>query len=401
MNFILKNRVMELSAEQERARQKFLSWYRSPHKARPYFFLTGPAGSGKTHLTKAILESIKGTVLCAGPTGKSASVLSSRTGLPAQTIHSLIYKPAGTSGNKQTVERLKAELESVGETSEKGKVLSKELKKLLSDVKPLFTLNLDSGLKEAALLVVDECSMVPEPIVQDLLSFGIPVLVQGDPFQLAPVKAKSFFNVNEADFALKEIHRQSKDSPIIYLATLAREGKRLPLGYHGESLVTKEVSTEQAMDHDQIIVGKNSTRHGTNAKVRRVLGRSSLMPEPGDKLMCLHNNAKAGLMNGSKFIATSFDDISKDKCILGVKGDDIESRFVAHKDYFLEKEPDPWLKSSAECFTYSYAATCHKMQGDQADSVFVIDQSRFFPGQEKAWIYTAITRSSKRVTVKI
>jgi hypothetical protein len=700
-----------LSAEQERARAAILSWYRSPHR-KPYFFLTGPAGSGKTQLTKAVLGSVTGPVLCAGPTGKSALVLSQRTGLPSQTIHSLIYKPTGTGGNKEAVTRIQTELSSVSSQSEKGQALSKELKKLLSDVKPMFTLNLDSALRDASLLVVDECfvkgtlvdtpngpreiqtlypgdaiinaagrdtivavrkkeansaikviignqevtssenhvfftrrgeviardlrpddyvahtdtcmrllsesispegevgvgsilhsqlclamadypaklsesihpgnaqevrgseeelsslrhsgssssnranpkaephikprslqkdkrftqavriqasgsgrqwarldetsdravvssgasmdsgvhcgngqriqalplqagysrsgsydldrsgwgqsslsvpeaarpekgcfpgftrvdsvevleqghpgldkfrdadgklylydiqaashhsfsiygylvhncSMVPEAVIQDLLSFGIPLLVQGDPFQLAPVMAKSFFKTNEADFCLTQIHRQAEDSPIIHLATLAREGKTLPLGQYGESVVTREVSSEQALNHDQIIVGKNATRHATNAKVRMLLGRESVFPEVGDKLMCLHNDAKVGLMNGGKFTTTSFDDISSTKCIIGVKGDDINGRFVCHKEYFLEKEPDPWQKQKAQCFTYSYAATCHKMQGDQADAVYVLDQSRSFPGQERQWLYTAITRASKRVTVRI
>ncbi len=392
----------ELSAEQTRACTSILGWYRSSSKSKPYFFLTGPAGSGKTQLTKSVLESIRGTVLCVGPTGKSALVMTQRTGLPAQTIHSLIYKPTGTGGNKEAVGRIQTELVSVGENSDRGRVLSKELQKLLSDVKPLFTLNLDSALRQASLLVVDECSMVPEPIIQDLLSFGVPILVQGDPFQLAPVMAKSFFKTNEADFALTEIHRQALDSPIIRLATLARQGKPLPLGQYGEDcLVTNDVSAEQAMSHEQIIVGKNSTRHATNKKVRSILGRKSEFPEVGDKLMCLHNNAKAGLMNGAKFITTSFDDISQSKCIIGVKGDDINTRFVAHKEYFLEKKPDPWHASTAESFTYSYACTAHKMQGDQASSVYVVDQSRCFPGQEKQWLYTAITRATERITIRV
>jgi exodeoxyribonuclease-5 len=390
-----------LSPEQERARTTILQWYRSPHKIRPYFFLTGPAGSGKTQLTKSVLSSIRGTVLCAGPTGKSATVLSKRTGLPAQTIHSLIYKPAGTGGNKEAVNRLKKEIESVGSATDKGRVLTKELEKLLSEVKPLFTLNLDSPLKDAQLLIVDECSMVPHSVLEDLISFDIPMLVQGDPFQLQPVGGKSFFKTSECDFALTEVHRQAKDSPIIYLATLAREGKSLPIGQHGESLVTRQVSVEQAMAHDQIIVGKNDTRHATNDKVRSLLGRVSPFPEPGDKLMCLHNNSKSGLMNGAKFVATSYDDISSTKCIIGVKGDDINSRFVAHKEYFLRDKPDPWNMQAADHFGYSFAATCHKMQGDQAESVYVYDQSRFFKGQEKAWSYTAITRASHRVTVRI
>lgn len=392
--------ALELSAEQERARTAILAWYRSPNR-KPWFFLTGGAGRGKTHCVKAVIDCIKGNVLLAGPTGKSAQVMSRAAGRPAQTIHSLIYRPQGTGGDKLAIEKMQAELTTLEAGSERARQLSTQLTKLLSGVKPLFSLNLESALLGANLLVVDECSMLSVDIINDLMSFNVPMLVQGDPFQLQPVMAKPFFKMSEADFCLTQIHRQAKDSPIIYLADLAQQGKKLPLGQYGESRVTRDVSTEEAMAHDQIIVGKNKTRHATNAKVREILGRSSPFPEPGDKLMCLHNNAKAGLMNGGKFIATSYASINETKCSLGIQGDDVNGRVIAHKEYFLEKEPSPWEKSKAECFTYSYAATCHKMQGDQEKAVFVLDQSKCFPGQEKAWLYTSITRSIERVTVRI
>lgn len=391
--------AFELSNEQEQCVKDIKNWRRN--KTKPWYLVSGPAGCGKTELVKEVLRTVKGEVILAGPTGKSALIMSQRTKCPAQTIHSLIYKPAGTGGNRQAIERIKEELKTLDVNTDRSRVLSRELKNLMSAVKPLFNLNLDSNLRNAALLVVDEMSMVPEYVIQDLLSFNIPVLFQGDFYQLQPVCSKSFFKPKDADFNLTQVHRQARDSPIIHLATLAREGKPLPIGRYGESVVTREVSESEAMEHDQIIVGKNKTRHATNAKVRNLLGRTSELPEPGDKVMCLYNNAKACLMNGQKFTVTSFDDIDKHKCILGVKGDDIDTRFVAHKDYFLEKEPEPWHKQSAENFGYSYACTCHKMQGDQADSVYILDQSKFFPGQENAWKYTSLTRAQTRVSIKL
>jgi exodeoxyribonuclease-5 len=392
--------MSELSAEQERARTKFLSWYRSPHKARQWFFLTGSAGVGKSYTCKAMIDGLPGKIILAGPTGKSAVVLQRATGRPAQTIHSLIYRPQGTGGDRVKIEKMQAELNTLEIGSIKAKQLDVELKKLLSGVKPLFSLNLDSQLRDAALLVVDEASMLSEETCNDLLSFNVPMLIMGDPYQLAPVMSKPFFKVEQADVCLTEIHRQAKDSPIIHLATLARQGKKLPVGIYGDSKVTRDVSTEEAMAHDQIIVGKNETRHATNRKVRELLGRDGPMPEPGDKLMCVHNDAKAGLMNGGKFICTSFDSISDTKCILGIDGD-VVGRVTAHKDYFLEKEPDPWQKSKANCFTHAWVCTAHKMQGDQEKACFVLDQSRIFRGQSANWLYTAITRSSERVTVKL
>lgn len=43
------------------------------------------------------------------------------------------------------------------------------------------------------LLIVDECSMVDKTLGEDLLSFGKPILVLGDPAQLPPVYGEGFF----------------------------------------------------------------------------------------------------------------------------------------------------------------------------------------------------------------
>ncbi len=49
----------------------------------------------------------------------------------------------------------------------------------------------------------------------------------------------------------------------------------------------------------QILVGLNKTRRAYNQRVRELEEREGLMPEPGDKLVCLRNDSKKGLLNGS------------------------------------------------------------------------------------------------------
>ena len=88
---------------------------------------------------------------------------------------------------------------------------------------PAFTLNQFSPVKDAGLVVIDECSMVDDRMGQDLLSFGTKVLVLGDPAQLPPVRGSGFFTDTETpDVMLTEIHRQAKDNPIIAMATKVR-----------------------------------------------------------------------------------------------------------------------------------------------------------------------------------
>jgi len=61
------------------------------------FILTGPAGSGKTFIIKAIIDILKikdsGCVIsCLAPTGKAAKNISNATSLPASTIHRFVGK---------------------------------------------------------------------------------------------------------------------------------------------------------------------------------------------------------------------------------------------------------------------------------------------------------------------
>ena len=63
---------------------------------------------------------------------------------------------------------------------------------------PTFVLNEDSAVARANLVIIDECSMVDEALGRDLLSFGKPVLVLGDPAQLPPVKRRRLFHRGRA-----------------------------------------------------------------------------------------------------------------------------------------------------------------------------------------------------------
>jgi hypothetical protein len=83
---------------------------------------------------------------------------------------------------------------------------------------PTFSLNRQSPIAKAKLVVVDECSMVDEALGRDLMSFGTPILVLGDPAQLPPISGGGFFTEHEPDHLLTEIHRQARDNPIIRLA---------------------------------------------------------------------------------------------------------------------------------------------------------------------------------------
>ena len=127
------------------------------------FRLFGYAGTGKTTLAKKIAEDVDGDVAFAAFTGKAALVMRSKGCKEARTIHSLIYRARETDTDE-----------------------------------PSFVLNDDSAVTTASLVIVDECSMVDADLGRDLLSFGKPVLVLGDPAPIAPGQGRRLFHRRRA-----------------------------------------------------------------------------------------------------------------------------------------------------------------------------------------------------------
>src|SRR5207248_2501008 len=138
----------------------------------------------------------------------------------------------------------------------------------------------------------------------DLLSFGAPLLVLGDPAQLPPIQGGGFFTAAEPDAMLTEVHRQACDDPIVHLSMQVRAGNRLAAGRYGRTeVVTREnFDPQRAIETDQILVGRNATRRAYNIRMRERRGFSEALPLAGDKLVCLRNNRRKGLFNGSLWL---------------------------------------------------------------------------------------------------
>src|SRR5687767_8784707 len=188
----------------------------------PVFRLFGYAGTGKTTLARHIAEGVEGEVKYAAFTGKAALVMRNKGCDDASTIHSLIYRARETR-----------------------------------DEQPTFELWDDAPASKASLIVIDECSMVDAELGRDLLSFGCPLLVLGDPAQLPPIQGAGFFTNAEPDAMLTEVHRQAVDDPIIRLSMDIREGRDLDVGVYGETqVVTRQtLDPSRVLDADQVLVG--------------------------------------------------------------------------------------------------------------------------------------------------
>lgn len=397
---------MQLAPQQETAFKKVKRW--KTLKNQPFFVLGGYAGTGKTTIAKALIEGDP-HALVAAYTGKAAHVLRQQ-GLEASTIHKLIYLPRDKCDSRlrHLLEEKKRLLSLTPPDHVKAKKIEHAIYKERANLKrPDFNLNNDSPLWEASLLVIDEYSMVDEQMGEDLLSFGCPILALGDPGQLPPVQGKRYFQ-GEPDFMLTDIHRQAADNPIIHMSKIVREGGRLSIGNYGDSRVvrlgklTDAEYNREVMACDQVLVGLNNTRHGFNREFRAQLKRQECWPEKGDKLVCLRNNHKEGLLNGQIWYVEETS-MSKGHIYLYMKNQDDGTYLgcLAHSNPFHNPplEIDMSTRKKANEFDYGYAMTVHKAQGSQWKHVVLYDEWRL--RDRIKWLYTGITRASEKLTIVV
>src|SRR5436190_9271901 len=337
----------------------------------PVFRLFGYAGTGKTTLARTIAEGVDGEVKFAAFTGKAAMVMRSKGCNGASTIHSLIYR-ARESGEEV----------------------------------PDFVLWDEAPASDAKLIIIDECSMVDADLGRDLMSFGVPVLVLGDPAQLPPIQGGGYFTEAEPDAMLTEVHRQAFDNPIVRLSMQVRDGERLSPGDFGDTQVVRrdELDPQRVLDAEQVLVGRNATRRAYNQRMRERRGFESAMPEAGDKLVCLRNNRKKGLFNGSLWSVKQAPTTRKQILKMRLLPEDFGSRTVAvsvRPECFTGaiEQLDWSMRKRYDEFDFGYVLTVHKSQGSQWDDVVLFDESAVFAESRQRWLYTGDTRAAKRLTV--
>lgn len=401
-----------LTDEQENGIQKAKEWFLS-ETTKPFVFV-GCAGSGKSTVVKFIIENLglpDNAVRYVSFTGKAASVLIKK-GNPATTIHKLIYDPV---------------------FDDKGKI--KEFVKKEE---------IDSNIK---LIVVDECYMISDEIMKDLLSFNVKTICLGDDAQLPPPFGELSNLFNNPDAKLTKPLRQALDNPIVYLADLARTHQRIKTGDYGNDVIVvrkNDMPLDRLQNADQIIAGKNETVKKMNKFYRsNFLGikPDEWIPRKNEKLICLKNNWNLscnedglttnmvnglGLINETKtedvvfnpFFESLMMDVRPDfyndhvfKSVL------IDSLYLKHgftrEDELFDKKNIGKFKygdvlkkrinTSIEKATYGYCITTHKSQGSEWEDVFFIFEPFRGPREKIYWqmLYTGITRASEKLVVVI
>jgi exodeoxyribonuclease-5 len=368
----------KFSPHQHHALNAVADWFKSrpgTHGGAPQIFrLFGYAGTGKTTLARHIAQGVDGKVLFGAFTGKAALVMRSKGCEGATTIHSMIYKAR----------------ESEEET-------------------PSFSLWDDAPASKAKLIVIDECSMVDEELGKDIMSFGCPVLVLGDPAQLPPVQGGGFFTQAEPDAMLTEVHRQAEDDPIIWLSMQVREGKMLKPGWYGETEVVakRDLDPARVVEADQVLVGRNNTRRAYNQRMRLRRSFDEELPVAGERLVCLRNNKRKGLFNGGLWEVSERGKARAKIITMRIRPQDEgakrEVKVSVRPECFTGGiEAMEWSQRKIyDEFDYGYVLTVHKSQGSQWDDVVLFDESFAFPESRERWLYTGITRAAKKLTLVV
>ena len=431
------------SDSQARAIAAIKDWFENRTDESQVFRLFGYAGTGKSTVLKLALdelglaphrserdgECVPG-VVTATFTGKAALVLR-RKGTPARTIHSLIYsvieateeEVAAAAGKIEEAEKAARRLAGFERTAA-GAAIEAMRQALSAMKKPRFALNPQSDAAHAQLIVLDEVSMVGEEMARDLMSFGKPILVLGDPGQLPPIKGEGAFTKDAPDIMLTEIHRQARESAIIRLATMARQGEPIGFGQY-DTFVWKmrkqDVSPEQALRGGQVICGMNATRMQLNNAMRRAAGFEDgwLPTGRGEKIICLKNQNDLELINGMfvtldnivdegslYFSATVTDEEGNQ---IGTPSPDgkperlriYKGHFEDHVAFDKHRHDRDWKeKRLLTEATFGWAITGHKSQGSQWENVIVWDDGLGRSELDRRrWLYTVITRAERGLVI--
>lgn len=194
----------QLTDDQKEALQYMHDFIEGPNRE---MVLRGPAGTGKTSLVNVLLAELDKAkffeYICTATTNKAVEVISRNTG---REFDRTIYSLEGLT---------------VKDEDDRGAKLVREP-------------GAQSKLKDYDLIIVDEASMVPLQLIQeieyDLLEHSRPkVIYIGDPCQLPPVSDKQL-GMSESMvfqlplwFELTKVMRTALDNPILKLVTGMRE----------------------------------------------------------------------------------------------------------------------------------------------------------------------------------
>ena len=388
-----------LNEDQEAIRRAAVNWFFN--ESEQLFQIAGAAGTGKTFLIFKILESLNLSAtqyMAMAYTGQASIVMRTRGFKTARSIHSSLYEVVEFD-----------DLDDISRAFNLPK--KKRIFKLRDFIDP-----------EIRLFFIDEAWMVPEWMVRDIMSFGIKVIVCGDPNQLPPVASKPGFLVSGKIYRLTKLMRQAETNPIIYIANRILNNLPIHCGYYGNDLLViteNDIIPDMFLYSNCICCGTNKTRESLNKMIREMKGFTTQLPSFGERVICRQNNWNIAidgisLCNGLCGTVLSPSDISRydGSCFtLNYKPDFLENNYFENLQCNMEYFLAPYDKKQemknldkkyikGEFFELAYALTTHLCQGSEYSQGMYIEEF-LRPQMQTALNYTGVTRfKNKLIYVK-
>jgi len=416
------------------------------------FILRGYAGTGKTTLISSLVKTLPGfgisTVLLA-PTGRAAKVFASYSGTPAYTIHKKIYFPGmAEDGRASLILKQNPHKNTLFLIDEASMIPEYSGKNDLFDTGNILEdlIRYVYASENCFAVFIGDTAQLP-PVGLDISP------------ALDAAKLSKTYSLDVHEFELTDVVRQPHTSTILENATLIREKLRrkengIPLfgpcnrsdfyRINGSELedALQDAYSNYGLENTVVLCRSNKRANIFNREIRnRLLFRENEI-NAGDILMIVRNNyfwmekgnniefiangdmvevrriRRTSLLGDFQFADISFrwidypdepdmeckvllNSIMSDSASLPasdmrnlarliLEGQDIPSEKTLRKDEFF----------NALQVKFAYAVTVHKSQGGQWDVVF-IDQGYFTEEMINTdyfrWLYTAITRATKKV----
>jgi ATP-dependent exoDNAse (exonuclease V) alpha subunit len=418
---------------------------------RSIYVLKGYAGTGKTTLVSSLVKSLpvvaKRHVLMA-PTGRAAKVLAKYSKRAASTIHRKIYWiRTNKSGNTYITRKENTHTNTIFFVDEASMISENNEKafgnrSLLDDLIEYVYEGLDCKL-----ILIGDTAQLP------------PVHLEVSPALNEEILERKS-NKQIISRELTEVVRQKENSLILNNATLIRE-KIAKEDYTFPSIITnnevirintgedlqdalESAYSNNGINNTSVICRSNKRANLYNQQIRAKIRWQENEISSGDMLMVVRNNyfwldesSKAGFIaNGDIIMVTKINetierygfrfarasvemvDYPNEKnldLLLLLDTLTSESPTISYdqyqklykeicKDYKGQKEINKKIKEdeffNALQIKFAYAITCHKSQGGQWENIFV-DMGYFtdqmLDNAYLRWLYTAITRATKKL----
>lgn len=425
----------------------------------------GKAGSGKTlllsQLYKAMEESgveiVTGdyesrrkrdrrSVAILAPTNKAASVLRMQ-GVPATTIHRILYTPVYDPEYERIAEWLsgegeRPEIEGLTDIAlDRAMVFYKSNRSIPGALAAAGLRGSDfiTGWKRREdpldLGLVDEASMLDDKQFEDLREIFPTLVLFGDPAQLAPVNQSGAMVFDKladsAKLILNRVHRQDANNPILDLAHALADPA---LGFEDFERMVEDFAKKDdrivwgqrvevsLMARSPVLVWRNATRVRLINAFRQVHGAPEDALLPGEPLICdgielplKHRKRRLdlearGLIKGAQVVylgpgrKPGFSRLH----VVGAPDPQVSAASIVKIEKPDEEEPFiPFAARMGATFLHGAAVTIHKAQGSQWEQVQVFAPDLFAASRAgrveagqplwKRLAYVAITRAQERL----